>query len=381
MLNRRQLIGGAAGGAAIATLPGMAVAQAGGDKRFVFIIQRGAADWLNIVVPVGDPDYKQQRGALAVTDGLPLTSMFALHPALPEVAKLYAAQEALFVHAVASPYRDRSHFDGQNVLESGGQGAYQLKDGWMNRLLPLLPKADSAALALASAIPMALRGPAPVGTYAPTTLPTPSDDLLDRVGALYNGDAQLHALWAQAQATRMATADLTQLTVQNGATTGALAARLLTGPGSARILMVETGGWDTHAAQNGRLAGQLKGLDSMIAALKTGLGNDWRNTVVLVATEFGRTVAANGTGGTDHGTASGVMIAGGAVNGGTVIADWPGLATANLYEGRDLRPTIALDALVAAVLAQHYRLSPAQAMTALFPGSGGQAFTRPLVSA
>src|SRR5207253_7119582 len=143
---------------------------------------------------------------------------------------------------------------------------------------------------------------------------------------------------------------------QNGAATGALAAKLLSGESAARIAMIETGGWDTHSGQRARLANQLRGLDQMVAALKTGLGADWANTLVVVATEFGRTAAPNGTGGTDHGTASLAMLFGGAVAGRRVIADWPGLTQAPLYEGRDLKPKLGLDTLSASAVAQHYRL-------------------------
>jgi uncharacterized protein (DUF1501 family) len=145
--------------------------------------------------------------------------------------------------------------------------------------------------------------------------------------------------------------------------------------------MIETGGWDTHSGQRGRLTAQLRGLDQMVAALKTGLGADWDNTLVIVATEFGRAVAPNGTGGTDHGTASAAMLLGGAVAGGKVISDWPGLNQSALYEGRDLKPTTDLDALIASALAQHYGLDPARIASALFPESGARALGQPLIRA
>jgi uncharacterized protein (DUF1501 family) len=229
-----------------------------------------------------------------------------------------------------------------------------------------LPRAEAKALALSSTVPMALRGSREVSSYAPSALPSASDDLLARVSKLYEGDPQLHALWTAAMETRMTAGDLGGGSGQNGAATGALAAKLLAGDG-ARIAMIETGGWDTHSGQRGRLAAQLRGLDQLVAALKSGLGAEWSNTLVMVATEFGRTVAPNGTGGTDHGTASAAMLLGGAVAGGKVIADWPGLSQSALYEGRDLKPTTDLDALIAAALAQHYSLEPARVATTLFP--------------
>lgn len=381
MLSRRFFLAG--GGATVAALgfPRMAFARANTSRRFVFIIQRGAADGLHILAPTGDPAFAGIRGDFAqdVQSGAKL-GFFTLHPALAESAKLYAGREALFVHAVASPYRDRSHFDGQNVLETGGSAAYRVKDGWMNRLLGLLPQGEAKALAVSSTVPMALRGPHEVSSYAPSALPGASDDLLTRVGKLYEGDPQLHSLWSAAMETRMTAGDLASGAGQNGAATGALAAKLLAGENGARVAMIETGGWDTHSGQRGRLNAQLRGLDQMIAALKSGLGANWASTLVVVATEFGRTVAPNGTGGTDHGTASAAMLFGGAVTGGKVIADWPGLGQGALYEGRDLKPTTDLDSLIAAALAQHYTLEPARVMPALFPQTRGSVLKEQLIA-
>ena len=361
-LTRRGFV--AAGATAVLTTglgTRMAFAKAATDRRFVFIIQRGVL-------------------AEDFTAAPKLDSMFALHPALANVHGLYQAKQAMFVHAVASPYRDRSHFDGQNVLETGGASAYQLKDGWLNRLLALLP-ADDKAIALAATIPMALRGKVEVASYAPSALPDASDDLLGRVSAMYQGDAQLHGIWEQAIATRMLTSDMAADNGRNAAATGALAAKLLSAQGGARIAMIETGGWDTHAQQRGRLAGQLKGLDGMIGALKDGLGPLWANTMVVVATEFGRTVKVNGTQGTDHGTGSVAMLMGGAVNGGRVVADWPGLSDAALYEGRDLKPTAGLDTVIGSAVAGHFDLAPARTAQALFPGMQSARFMTDLVRA
>ena len=379
-IGRRGLLKSGLMGAGIAALPGITLAAAATDRRFVFVIQRGAADGLSTIMPTGDPAFAPARGQLAVPGGTKLDAMFTLHPAMAETAKLYAGKEALFLHAVASRYRDRSHFDGQNVLETGGTQPYQLKDGWLNRFLALLPKSEAEAIAVSTTIPAALRGRVEVTSYAPSALPEAPDDLLVRVSSMYASDPQLHSLWGQAMATRAMTGDLSDATGRNAAATGALAARLLSGP-SARIAMVETGGWDTHAQQQGRMAAQLRGLDAMLLALKTGLGPRWANTLVLVATEFGRTVAVNGTGGTDHGTGAAAMLLGGRVAGGRVLADWPGLSTANLFEGRDLKPTLSLDTLIAAALAQHYGLDPARVRTALFPDEGDARFTGTLVRA
>ncbi|MGU3315528.1 MAG: DUF1501 domain-containing protein [Sphingomonas sp.] len=370
-MDRRSFL--AAGGLGLlgSFAPRMAFAKAATAKRFVFIIQRGAADGLGTIGAVGDPAFVGARGDLAadLTAGTKLDAMFALHPAMANAAALYGKGQALFAHAIASPYRDRSHFDGQNVLETGGIGAYQLKDGWMNRLLGVVPTDDAKAIAIAATVPMALRGRREVASYAPSSLPDASDDLLARVTQLYQGDAQLHGLWNEAMQTRQLTGDLTRDNGRNAAATGALAARLLAPANGARIATIETGGWDTHAGQRGRLATQLKGLDAMLGALQAGLGPVWDDTLVLVATEFGRTVAINGTGGTDHGTGTAAMLFGGAVRGGRVLADWPGLAPASLYEARDLKPTTPLDAFIGGAVADHFAVEPPRAMAALFPAS------------
>lgn len=370
--DRRTLIRNATlGGAFAALAPRMAFAAAPTDRRFVFIIQRGAADGLGTIAPLADPAFAGLRGPFVedFVRGTKLDGMFTLHPALAGVGALYTSGEALFAHAVASPYRDRSHFDGQNVLETGGAAAYVLKDGWLNRLLSLLPQEQARAIAVAATVPMALRGAHGVASYAPSNLPDASDDLLQRVSMLYQGDQQLHGLWSEAMSTRTLASDLAAGGGANAAATGSLAAKLLTPTNGARIAMIETGGWDTHAGQRARLGAQLKGLDAMIGALKAGLGTLWGETLVLVATEFGRTAAINGTGGTDHGTGAATMFLGGAVKGGRVVGDWPGLAQANLFEARDLRPVTDLDALIGGAVAQHFGVDPDRVMRTLFPAS------------
>ncbi len=366
MIARRRLLSAAMLGAgALFVAPGLALATVATERRFVFIIQRGAADGLDILRPTGDPAFAGLRGGLiGDTAGVPLDAMFSLHPALVEVGRMYARREALFVHAVASPYRDRSHFDGQNVLETGGTQPYVVRDGWLNRLVAMLPRSSDEAIAIAPTIPAALRGPVQVASYAPSALPHAGDDLLTRATALYAADPQLKPIWAAALETQGLATDIGAR--QDPASLGRLTAGFLTKPAGPRIAMLETLGWDTHNAQGPRLANQLRNLDLMLAALRDGMGPAWATTTVLVATEFGRTVAVNGTGGTDHGTGSVAMLMGGAVRGGRVIADWPGLAPASLYEARDLRPTVALDALIAGAAAESLALDPARVGQALF---------------
>ncbi len=364
------------GALALLLAPRVVFAHAATERRFVFIIQRGAADGLDTVIPYAEPAYARLRGALALDPAgmTKLDGTFALHPALVELARLHAAGQASFFHAVASSYRDRSHFDGQNVLETGAAAPHARKDGWLNRLVGLLPPTEKPPVAFTRAVPLALRGEAEVVSYAPSVLPEANDELMLRVRAMYEKDAQLHAIWSAAlEAREMAGGSAIgaggAANRRDPAALGRVAARFLARADGPRVAMIETDGWDTHSGQGPRLARQLKGLDGLIAALREGLGANWAQTVILVATEFGRTVSANGTGGTDHGTGALAMLVGGAVRGGRVLSDWPGLAPAALFEGRDLRPTMRLERLIASVCAEAFRLEPERVGRALSPDS------------
>jgi uncharacterized protein (DUF1501 family) len=373
--DRRTLLAGSlALGASGLALPRIALAQTSGTRKVLFVLLRGAADGLSMLAPVGDPGFEALRGAaLADYANAPkIGSFFALHPAFAEVGKTAQAGEALFVHAAATAYRERSHFDGQNLLETGGTAPYASKDGWLNRLVALLAETRRAepprALAIAPVVPLALRGDAPVSSYAPSALPAASDDFMARVGALYEADSELAGLWARALETRAMAGDDGMNNLRDASANGALIASLMQGSRGAGIAMIEIDGWDTHANQRGAFARQARGLDALIGAYRSGMGAEWRDTLVLVATEFGRTARLNGTNGTDHGTASAAMMLGGSVMGGKVLADWPGLGMGQLYEGRDLAPTTALESVLAGALAEHLGLDPAQALARLFPG-------------
>lgn len=370
MLNRRHFVTSGLLGLGIGNFPGVGWAAPGTNKKFVFIIQRGAADGLATLAPIGDPDFLRARGDLAAdaNTGAQLDSMFTLHPAMTESAKLFSQKQASFAHAVASGYRERSHFDAQNILESGASRPYGRDDGWIGRLLALLPRDDAKGLAVAPAVPLALRGPVPATSYAPSRMPIANADLMARLTNLYAEDAQLSNLWSSAQAAEAMAGTPADLSLKGGAALGQMTAGLMKGPNGAHVVMLETNGWDTHFQQKGRLNGALKQVDALIGALRDALGSEWSNTLVMVATEFGRTVAFNGTGGTDHGTASAAMLFGGSLaSGGKVVADWPGLKESALYEGRDLRPTMRFEQFASDALAQHYGLDPIRTKASLFP--------------
>src|SRR5882762_1577520 len=312
---------------------------------------------------------------------LMLDSFFALHPAMPEFARMYREKRAAVIHAVATSYRDRSHFDGQDVLESGFAGPGRVQSGWLNRALEVLPRGErvTSGLAIGPTTPLVLRGAAPTVGWAPVALPQAADDTAMRLVELYNrrDPALASALSQGLQLDKAAQGDdMKPKPGTNGA--GAMklvargAAKLMAADDGPRIAALAFDGWDTHANEGGpvgRLAQLLSGLDGALAEFESGLGERWRDTVVVVATEFGRTARINGTEGTDHGTGTVALLAGGAVKGGRVISDWPGLKTANLYEGRDLAPTTDLRAVIKGVLHDHLGLAERVLADTVFPDS------------
>jgi uncharacterized protein (DUF1501 family) len=327
----------------------LALAAAPGDKRFVVVIQRGAMDGMAAVVPHGDPGYAALRGP--PPEGLlDLGGFFGLHPALAGLHGLYKERELLPVHAVAGPYRERSHFIAQDYLESGAD--HRMSSGWLNRVAGAM---GSEGLAVGVALPLLLRGGAQVGNWAPQGMAEPAPDLYAAIAALNQGDrvigpAIVAGLKERGFSTR-ALMDQAQEKDRNAfPALAAAAGTMLRAPGGPRIAAMEIGGWDTHTAQATRLTGPLKQLDAGLVALKTALGDQWRQTVVLVMTEFGRTARINGTGGTDHGTGGVAFVLGGSVKGGRVQADWPGLGPGNLFEDRDLAPTADLRSVAKGIL-------------------------------
>lgn len=374
----------------------VALADAPGERRLVVVVLRGALDGLSAVAPYGDPRLAELRGALALPEPgregglLDLGGHFGLHPAMPELHRMFAASEMAIVHAVAGPWRTRSHFDGQDFLESGIDR--RLSAGWLNRaVLALWPGEARAsesvsrkALAAGQNVPLLLRGPARTTNWVPRNLPATSPEAMTRLAELYRRDPMLGPVFSDAEAgRRFAQAALGAAPAPPGGERGGFvelmraSGSLLAEPRGPRIAAMELNGFDTHAGQVQRLPNLLGSLDAGFAALKAGLGEAWRSTVVLAMTEFGRAVRINGTGGTDHGTAGVAFLAGGAVAGGKVLGDWPGLA--DLHEGRDLAPTADLRAVAKALLGGHLRVPPAMLDRDVFPDSAGVAPMRGLL--
>jgi uncharacterized protein (DUF1501 family) len=393
--SRRELLLASGTLFAWAHLPKLAYAE-GRDPRFLMIILRGALDGLATVAPVGDPDWQTLRGdnALSLGDKAPalkLDDFFALNPAMPNLHGMYAAKEAIIVHASATPYRERSHFDGQDLLESGLPKPGASESGWLNRVLAGLAPGGRVdprggkAFAVGPVTPLVVRGPAPVLSWSPQRLMPASDDTVHRLLDLYrHADSKLASVLednanlsaieqADGMAQKPGAAGPAQVRAYFSEAAGT-AAKFLAQPDGPRIGALAFDGWDTHFNEGiaqGRLSQLLGSLDAALAAIKSNMGSAWRETVVALATEFGRTARINGTAGTDHGTATVALLVGGALKGGRVIADWPGLKAGDLYQGRDLKPTIDLRAVLKGVLKDHLRADEHALAQNVFPGSDG----------
>ena len=448
MMKRRQFLTAgalAAGGVLLSSRVTFAGAANGNKPRLVFVILRGALDGLEAVPACGDPAYAGLRGELEIaragTPGgaLALDGIFGLHPSLSFMHQSYAARELIVFHAVASPYRNRSHFDGQNVLETGYPQPHAAQTGWLNRALAALPAGRAPekerGISIAPTAPLVMRGPAAVTSWSPSHLAPLDDDTLQRISDLYSHDPLLgrklaEALAAEAIAdqgaapttgaaeghaarndaagaggTMMDAPDAMTMTGDAGmahrsdrrpllarrgrpgaqyAQVVRAAARFLRQADGPQVAVFDTTGWDTHFNEGngkGQLAARLATLDAALGGLKAGLGPAWSDTAVLLATEFGRTVAENGTRGTDHGTATAAYLLGGAVTGGRVVTDWPGLAPRQLYQDRDLRPTLDLRAVMKGLLAEHLGVPERALESSVFPGGGAARPLRGLVRA
>jgi uncharacterized protein (DUF1501 family) len=380
-----------------AHMPKAALAE-GRDPRLLAIVLRGALDGLGTVAPVGDPGWVSLRGDKGLSiDGpapaLPLGNFFALNPAMPNLYAMYQAKQALIVHAVATPYRERSHFDGQDVLESGLTAPGAADSGWLNRALTALTPGERVAyskqaFAVGPVTPLVVRGEAPILSWTPSRMPPAGQDTVMRLLDLYRHTDPRLARALEERVDLAAIAGASGMQMEQGrpgkgpgaavrayfAEAAGAAAKFMSRADGPRVGALSFDGWDTHAdegATKGRLATLLSALDGALGAIQSGMGDTWRDTVVVVTTEFGRTARINGTNGTDHGTATVALLVGGAVKGGRVVADWPGVTGTNLYQGRDLKPTTDLRAVLKGVLRDHLLVEERRLTTDVFPGSNG----------
>ena len=423
-LSRRALLQRAAGlGVTVSFLGGAAFAAADGPmakRKMVVVICRGGMDGLTVSPPVGDPDYAALRGAVAVSpdQALKLDGTFGLHPALESVHALALKGQARIAPAIASPDRARSHFEAQDVLETGAAQVYGVGTGWLNRTLEVMGPSKIEALSVGATAPLILRGKVQAASWSPgkgvdetARLPTLLQDLYKSdpmMGPAFARGLETEAMAqaamtalnpaptpvstdATAMAPQMASKAMWQNAVnssppqamtqdaraiagqrqgrEDARKLGATLAGFMVQDGGPRIAAISLDGWDTHAGQVGQLNTRLSYLDAVLDGLNTGLGEEWRNTVVVAATEFGRTARVNGTGGTDHGTASTALVLGGGLKKGGIIGDWPTLRQEALFENRDVRPTLDMRGLFKGMLAEHMGVDRAALETTVFPDS------------
>jgi uncharacterized protein (DUF1501 family) len=377
-MNRRQFVRTMCyGGIATFGLPSVSFAQVAQANRLVFVLLRGGFDGLAAIVPYGDPEYRSLRGAFAFNQSelSPLDDTFGLAPGLSPLRTLWDSNEIAVMHAMAIPHRTRSHFDGQAILETGLDRPVGSSDGWLNRVLQVM-SGKRSGIAIAAGMPLSLTGSHQVESWSPTQLGAVDDAFLERLAVLYRADAALHNRFEAAlqQQELVGEEPMARGNAARGGTTPLMqaAARILRQDQGPNIAAMEFSGWDTHANQGmagGALDRLLAQLAGGLVAFRNEMGPAWRNTTVVVMTEFGRTARPNGTRGTDHGTAGAGFVLGPGVARAQVVSDWPGLGSNALFEGRDLKPTLDTRAVLKAVLAGTFDLTAAQ-LERVFPNSG-----------
>lgn len=381
-VDRRRFLLLSGGALALPMLEGGAAFASAEAPALVIVNLQGGMDGLAAIAPYGDPDYANIRGGLAHKapgkgELLDLDGFFGFHPALGHCHSLYGKGELIPVIGVASPYRERSHFDAQDVLSNGTTRAAG-RTGWLNRALVEMNRSgEVSAVSVGSLVPLMLRGEANVSSLMPAIAERPDENFIAIMDRLYADDPRLGPVWRESRRTAATDAAETLKEKRSGetpfATLCSAAAQLLNAPDGPRVISLQLSGWDTHLGQGtigGRIDGLLSVLDGGLASFTNELKPDrWARTVVIVVSEFGRTVRMNGTGGTDHGTAGGAMIMGGAIQGGSVLHDWRGLDNAHLYEGRDLYPALDLRTVFKGVLHDHMKIGAAALETKIFPES------------
>jgi len=365
-MNRRAFL---AALAASASLPTVSLARASTDARLVVVLLRGGVDGLAMVPATADPHFRQARGTAAPDhDGLPLDGPFALHPSMAPLLPLWERHELLVAHAVGLPYQQRSHFDAQDVLESGHARPMASDSGWLSRAL-VAAGSDGPAMAVGRHVPLILRGEARATSVDPSRRSRLTPERMAPIRDVLADDPQLAHAVVEGLATRAMVDSVTVRRSRDLDTQAATVAQLLALPDGPRVAVFDVGGWDTHSGQERTLERRLGQLADGLAAFAAADAEVWRDTMVVCVSEFGRTVAGNGTGGTDHGTGGAALILGGGVHGQRVVADWPGLRPADLHEGRDLRPTTDVRGVLKGVLQAQLGLSDEVLATEVFPGS------------
>ena len=376
LLTRRSLLAAGLTATVVSVAPAARAKSAeSGGRKLVVVILRGAMDGMAALPKVDDREIEALRGSLVDAAATPLDNGFALHSAMPKLAAMYRAREAAFVPAIAGPYRERSHFEAQDLLECG-EVSRVIDSGWLNRALEKAPGGYSA-VSIGPSLPLVLRGPSSHATsWSPPVLPEASSDTVSRLLELYEGDALLKPALLSATGAEMVAgkADMVDQSGRRGGPAQYVslfqaAGTFLSEPAGPEIAVVSLEGWDTHISQNALLKQRFAALDDGIAALKAALGAAWKKTAVVAVSEFGRTVRVNGGGGTDHGTGGLAMLAGGAIRGGQMFGDWPGLKQSALFENRDLMPAVDMRSVFKGLMRDHLGWAASDLDTSIFHAS------------
>lgn len=373
-LSRRGFLASACCLAAAPIFTAVTFAAMPGDNRFVTIVLRGAMDGLDLVQPYGEPGFAALRPTLALTPDkglLDLDGYFGLHPVAADLLPLWKSRELAFVPAVSTPYRDqRSHFDGQDMLESGGESVSEEKTGWLNRALAVIPRSDARkAIDVNTSTELILSGPNIVDVWSSDSNLDTAKDEIQFLMRLYAGDPPFAKAMQEANRANEAStlSEPAGLRGEKITDVAALAGNMLRK--EYRIASFSITGWDTHVGQAEQFKRPVQDLAKAITTLKATLGPDiWSRTVVVAMTEFGRTVRQNGSGGTDHGTGGCAVLAGGAINGGRILGRWPGLKDGTLLDNRDLMPTADVRELAAAMLYRQFDVTADDLTAKIFPG-------------
>lgn len=371
-LSRRNfMLGTACSMAAHPLMSRASFASVPSDNRLVVIILRGAMDGLDVVRPVGAPEFESYRKGL-LEGTLQTGGFFGFHPKLEPLMPMWQDGDLSFIHATSTPYRDtRSHFDGQDMLETGGANGIE-NDGWLNRALAQIPgAAPETAISVGRAPSLILKGNAPSLSWAPDAdldLSGQAQRLLEMIyhdDPLFRDSLELAGLLSQDETMgNNSVGKLTKTIRSTRELAEYTALRLLD---ETRIASFSITGWDTHRSQDSSITKPLERLADVLLTLKADLGPVWGKTTVLAMTEFGRTARVNGGGGTDHGTGGAAVLAGGTLRGGHVFGKWPGLAEADLYKNRDLMPTSDVRAHAGWLLHSLFGLEKSVIETAVFP--------------
>lgn len=378
MFSRRTVLAGFGAATLTSTHRAFATpAQAQGNK-LLLVILRGALDGLAAIPPINDARLREFRPNITPKGTRAIDQGFALHPALANVHALYNQGEAAVIHAVGGPYRERSHFMAQDLLESGTH-AQITADGWLNRALQLAPT-PLTAISIGTSLPLILRGEAGAASWSPPVFPEAENDTIARLQDLYRDDDALGTALTQALNLDKKADGMSKEKMSGGRGDAALieaGARLLAGDNGADIAVVSVGGWDTHAGQAGTLQRGLGNLDAALMRTKSILQSNWSNTTIAIFTEFGRTVRENGSRGTDHGTGGAAILVGGALKGRRLLGDWPGLEPDALFENRDLYPANDIRGVFASILTERFGLARRDIERHVFPQSAGLRLINP----